>query len=68
MIFTEKEIIKLFIEIDDFCKIFIPLWNKYLISNKYKKYKTRIDVLSESEIITICLLYHISGYKDFKRF
>jgi hypothetical protein len=36
MILTENEIINLFCEIDNFCKIFIPEWNKYLISNKEK--------------------------------
>jgi hypothetical protein len=68
MIFTESEIVKLFVEIDDFCKVFVPLWNKYLITNREKKYKDRIDTLSNSEIMTLCILYQISGYKDFKRF
>ena len=43
MIFIENKVIKLFvliklfIEIDDFCKVFIPLWNKCLTTNKCKK-------------------------------
>jgi hypothetical protein len=69
MIFLEKEIVNLFIDVDNFCKVFIPRWNKYLISHGEKKrYKDRKNTLVESEIITLYVLYQISGFKDFKRF
>lgn len=68
----EDLIINIFVEIDDFYKIVTPLIQKQLIeynnnydngnddnNNKKEKrvYKNRIDTLSESEIITILILY-----------
>jgi hypothetical protein len=48
--------------------MFIPLWNKCLLANGGKKYKDRIDVLSDSEIIALSILCHMSEYKNFKSF
>jgi len=67
MIKDELEIIKIFFYVDEFCKQFIPVWNKYLIGNREIK-RIRKDVLSYSEIITILILYHNSKTKNFKEF
>lgn len=68
MVTNELIIINIFFQIDEFCKVFIPVWNKYLIDNNKKHYKSRVDTLSESELITIEILYQLSGYKNFKEF
>ena len=54
---------KIFYEIDNFCKVFIPNFQKKLISNKKKLSSSK---LSESEIMTIIVFFHISGYRTFK--
>ena len=68
MLTNELTIINIFFQIDEFCKVFIPVWNKYMIDSNKKHYKSRIDTLSESELITIEILYQLSNYKNFKEF
>lgn len=51
--------------VDDFCKIFIPAWGKTLLTAGLRKRK-RSAQLSDSEFITIYLLFQSSGYRDFK--
>ena len=62
--FTTKKLISLFIEIDDLVKSFHIYQKKH---NLFPiKYKTRVPVLSCSEICTILVCYHLSGYKCFE--
>lgn len=61
------ELLALYCLVDDFCKVFIPEWNKLLISNGLKK-RQRHSKLSMSEIITILILFQQSHYRDFKNF
>lgn len=60
-------IIEIFYFVDEFCKEFMPLWNKKLISEDIKS-RNRTSALSMSEIITILILFHRSKYRDFKAF
>ncbi len=53
---------QLFCDMDYFCQYFIPEWQKQLISNKETK---RTHRMSYSEIITIWVFYHQSGYRTF---
>lgn len=55
----------LYCKIDDFCKFFLKEFYKYLVVEKEKKRK-RKSKLSISEIMTISIYYHYSGYKSFK--
>jgi len=57
----------LFCDIDDFCQDFIPEWRKHLISDENTK-RNRAHRMSYSEIITIWIFYHQSGYRTFKWF
>lgn len=61
------DILSLFCEIDDFCKVFEKLWRKRQLigSRKTRNRRTR---LSQSEVMTILVLYHESGYKNLKSF
>lgn len=58
---------QLFCDIDDFCQDFIPKWQKQLISDNKTK-RNRTHRMSYSEIITIWIFYHQSGYRTFKWF
>jgi hypothetical protein len=58
---------RLFCEVDDFCKGFIPEWEKTQLNEGCKK-RRRTRSLSPSEIITLIVFYHSSGYRTFKWF
>ena len=74
MLLIEDLIVNIFVLVDDFCNKTIPIWNEYLKdcndnnSNGKKIYRHRKDTLSESEIMTILLLYQLSQYKNFKKY
>jgi len=70
MIINDIELVKLYCQIDEFCKKFIPIWQRNLIeSNKHKKIrKQRKDSLDYGEIMTILILYNSSSYSCFKYF
>lgn len=60
------DILPLFCEIDDFCKVFEKISEtRALTHGRKRKRKTR---LSQSEVMTILVLYHASGYKNLKAF
>lgn len=61
------DIIKLFCSIDDFWKKFKPKWEKMLLSQGRQPPKRRPS-LSGSEIMTIIILFHMMGYRNFKTF
>lgn len=61
------DILPLFFEIDEFCKVFEPLWNKHLLSQNSKK-RCRQRRLCLSEVMTILILFHQSGYRNLKQF
>lgn len=61
------EILPLFCEIDDFCKVFEKVWRTRQVTNGKRK-RNRLPRLSQSEVMTILVLYHQSGYKNLKAF
>ena len=61
------DILPLFCDIDDFCQFFEPAWRRRLLaSGKCRRHKP--GSLSMSEVMTIIVLFHASGYRDFKTF
>jgi Transposase DDE domain len=56
-----------FIEIDDFCKRFEEELRRNLIESKAKS-RNRVGLLSLSEIITIIVGFHQSGFRTFKNY
>ena len=56
---------EIFCEVDDFCKDFELYWHKRLIAAGQVK-RIKKSTLSMSEIITIIILFHLSGYRTFK--
>ncbi len=61
------DILPLFFEIDEFCQVFEPLWRKRLLADGLKK-RHRRRRLSLSEVMTILVLFHRSGYRNLKQF
>lgn len=59
------EIITMFSEIDDFCLEFEPEYNKRLLKAGEKE-RNKPSRLSVSEIMTIMVWFHQSGYRTFK--
>lgn len=57
---------ELFCILDDFCKIFNESLEKSLISDQ--NHSTQKSALSLSEVMTIVILFHKSGYRFFKYF
>ena len=58
-------IIELFCLVDDFCKIFLPQWNAKMLRNGQKK-RIKAGKMSISEIMSIIISFHQSGYRTFK--
>ncbi len=61
------EILPLFCEIDDFCQVFEKVWRTRQVRDGKRK-RNRLPRLSQSEVMTILVLYHGSGYKNLKAF
>jgi hypothetical protein len=57
---------ELFCILDDFCKIFNQSLEKSLISDQ--NHSIQKSALSLSEVMTIVILFHKSGYRFFKIF
>src|SRR5690606_28660593 len=64
---SKDKITEIFCSIDDFCKVFGPAFQKKLISDG-KKHRNRAFSMSTGEILTITVLFHMSGYRTFKHF
>jgi len=63
----EEDIItKIFVECDDFVKKFNKKYKKYLLPSKNEKKRNKPSSLTTSEVMTILIYYHKSGYKYFK--
>jgi len=58
---------EIFCEIDDFCKLFFPQFERGLLPADNAK-RRRALTMSASEIMTIVVLFHLSHYRDFKNF
>lgn len=54
----------IFCVVDEFCQQFTPFLQKHSLGKKSK----RPPIMSQSEVITIMILFHLSGFKCFKHF
>jgi Transposase DDE domain len=61
------DILPLFADIDDFCLLFEPAYRKHLLSNGAQQ-RRKPSRLANSEVMTILVLFHQSGYRNFKTF
>lgn len=58
------KITEIFCLVDEFCKEYDSVVDKHLLGNPAK----RPSVMSKSEVITITILFHLSGFRTFKHF
>jgi hypothetical protein len=61
-------IVEVFCEVDDFCKAFLPQREAFLIGTGGPAPRGPQPGLSTSEIITLPLVLHSSGFKHLKSF
>src|ERR1700741_382030 len=61
-------LVEIFYHIDEFCQSFEKTVRSNGIICEGTSRKERKGSLSLSEIITICIFYHYSGYKNFKAY
>ena len=60
-------LLELFIDVDDFWKVFYPIWKQQLLADGSIK-RMREPQLSISEIMTIIIHFHQSKYRNFKAY
>jgi hypothetical protein len=63
---NDLKIIQIFCSMDDFCKQFLPAWHKHLLASGRSRIKPAR--LTPSEVMTIQVLFHLSGVRTFKTF
>ena len=63
----ENTLTTLFVFVDDFCKEFMPEWEKHMITNNFKQ-RRRSAELSPGEIMAICIHFHQSHFRTFKHY
>jgi len=61
-----SKLIEIFCSCDDFMIAFEQLQAHYQLPHKTNSKPTRIPQMAASEIMTICIFYHLSGFKCFE--
>ena len=65
----DEFIISIFYEIDNFCREFIPYWEQQCLSMDDSRVNLELpSALTLSEAMTICVVFHHSGYRTFKKY
>jgi transposase len=65
-ILQDDALLALFCSVDDFCQDFLPRLKDCLVPDR--KRRNRARSLSESEIITLLIAFHLSQFRNFKAF
>lgn len=61
------DIVTIFCDIDDFCLLFEPRWRERLLTDG-ARHRHKPGSLALSEVMTILVLFHMSGYRNLKAF
>ena len=61
------DIVTIFCEIDDFCLAFEPVFREKLLADKVRQ-RNRAMRMQLSEVMTIIVYFHSSGYRNFKTY
>ena len=62
-----KNLVELYCDVDDFCKVFIPHWQKQLLEDGGRQ-RRRNSRMSISEMMTVVFGFHMSHHRDFKNY
>ncbi len=66
---TQDKITEIYCIADDFCKEFAPEFKTHkMLPDNGKKHRNRSCEMSDSEIMTILLLFHFGTFKNFKHY
>jgi hypothetical protein len=60
-------LVELFCLVDDFCREFEPQWEQFMLKHNLRQRRRRAR-LSLSEVMTLVIHFHQSGYRNFKAF
>ncbi|MBJ7883016.1 IS982 family transposase [Gelidibacter salicanalis] len=64
---SNDKVTEIFFAIDEFCKVFEPAFTQKLLEDG-KKHRKRVFKMSMSEILTITIIFQLSGHRTFKHF
>ncbi|MBQ5855782.1 MAG: hypothetical protein IIW55_00570 [Bacteroidales bacterium] len=64
---SDSKVIGIFYMADDFCNFFNETVKKHSIEDG-KKHRSKPSRLSDAEMITILIMFHLGGYKCLKHF
>lgn len=62
-----NSLLELFVHVDDFWQEFRPIWHEHQLASGQRQ-RLRDSQLSESEIMTLVILFHQAQYRNFKAF
>lgn len=65
---TTANLIEIFCILDEFCKYFAPELKKHTLGTPDKRHRNRPSRMSDSEIMTILVLFHTRRFRDLKSF
>ena len=65
---TDTNLIEIFCIFDDFCKYFTPELKKHTLQVPGKRHRNRASRMSDTEIMTILVLFHTHRFRDLKSF
>ena len=65
---TTANLIEIFCILDEFCKYFTPELKKHMVDTSCKRRRNRPCRLSDSEVMTILVLFHTKRFRDLKSF
>ena len=57
----------MFCDVDDFCNVFIPQWQKLLLEDGGRQ-RHKDNSMSISEMMTVVIGFHMSHHSDFKNY
>ena len=65
---TETNLVEIFCILDEFCKYFTPELKKHQLPAPGKRHRNRKCRLSDSEVMTILVIFHTKHFRDLKSF
>ena len=65
---TDTNLIEIFCIFDDFCKYFTPEFKKHTLQVPGKRHRNRASRMSDSEIMTILVLFYTHRFRELKSF
>lgn len=68
MLITDDKITEIFFMTDEFCHFFDTMMEKYTIKDPGKRSYHRDGKMTKTEVMTIMIIFHASGYRCFKHF